>query len=203
MNDLYDSLTSNQRDDKLALMYEVNTNNQVAVNTAVGLTDRVNMKDNVTQGGVFGPLQCSNSIDSIFKKCYKKGEHLYLYKSLVNIMPLSMVDDILAVAPCNKKSLAVNTYINVQIEMKKIRFHTPDEKGKTKCHVLHVGKTSTVCPTLQVHGTNMSNVTEDVYLGDVISSNGKNTKNITSRISKGLGKIIEIMNILENVSLIY
>ena len=59
---------------------------------------------------------------------------------MANIMPLSMVDDLLAVAPCNRKSLALNTFINVQVELKKIRFHTPDEKGKTKCHVMHVVK---------------------------------------------------------------
>ena len=94
----------------------------------------------MTQGGVFGPLQCSNSIDIIGKKCFNNGEHLYSYKNMANIMPLSMVDDLLAVAPCNRKSLALNTFINVQVELKKIRFHTPDEKGKTKCHVMHVVK---------------------------------------------------------------
>ena len=126
---------------------------------------------------------------------------MYSYKNMVQIMPVSMVDEILAVAPCNHKSLALNTYINVQIELKKLRFHTPDEKGKSKCHVLHIGKSSELCPTLQVHGTNMSHVTYDTYLGDVISSDGKNTRTINSRIGKGLGKMTEIMNILEKVSL--
>ena len=152
MNDLYDSLPREQQDDQLALIYKANNNNQVAVNTPVGITDRVNCKNIVTQGGVFGPLQCSNTIDTIGKKCYEKGEHLYLYKGLVQIMPLSMVDDLLAVAPCNQKSLALNTYINAQIELKKLRFHTPDAEGKSKCHVMHIGKGNTTCPTLQVHG---------------------------------------------------
>ena len=73
MNDLYDSLPEKQQDDKLALIYQANSDNQVAVNTAVGMTDRVNVKNIVTQGGVFGPIQCSNSIDKIGKKCQKKG----------------------------------------------------------------------------------------------------------------------------------
>ena len=72
MNDLYDSLPSEQWDDKLTLIYQANTRNQVAVNTAVGLTERVNI---VKQGGVFGSLQCTNSIDG--KKCFNIGEHLY------------------------------------------------------------------------------------------------------------------------------
>ena len=45
MIDMYDSLPSNQRDDKLAVIYESNHNNLVAVNTSVGQTERVNIQD--------------------------------------------------------------------------------------------------------------------------------------------------------------
>ena len=47
----------------------------------------------------------------------------------------------------------------------------------------------------------MASVTEDKYLGDVISSDGKNTKNISKRISKGIGIITQIIHLLEMVSL--
>ena len=46
----------------------------------------------------------------------------------------------------------------------------------------------------------MENVSEDLYLGDIISSDGKNRKNVDKRISKGLGLITQIMNLLEVVS---
>ena len=87
----------------------------MAVNTSVGQTERVDIQDIVMQGGTFGSLMCSNSIDSIGKKCFNRGENLYLYKQLVNILPLSMVDDILAIAKCGQDSLSLNTYINTQI----------------------------------------------------------------------------------------
>ena len=61
-------------------------------------------------------------------------------------MTLSMVDDILAVARCGNKSLAVNTYINSQIEMKRLRFHPPDKNGKSKCNGLHIGKKESYVP---------------------------------------------------------
>ena len=197
MIDLYDSLPQEQHDDKLALIYKANSDNQVAVNTSVGITERVNIKNIVTQGGVFGPIQCSNSIDTIGKKCYKNGEHLYLYKDMVPVLPLSMVDDLLTVAPCGQQSLSLNTYVNAQIELKKLRFHTTDSKGKSKCHVLHIGKENELCPTQKVHGTDMQHVSEDTYLGDIISSDGTNTKNINNRVSKGNGKINDIMDMLE------
>ena len=96
--------------------------------------------------------------------------------------------------------MALNCVINTQIEMKKLRFHTPDERGKSKCHKMHVGWDKSECQVLKVHGTEMQQVTEDTYLGDVISCDGKNTKNIQSRISKGLGIITQIMNLLEMVN---
>ena len=55
MNDMFHSLPKTQRDDKLALVYEANRNNLMAVNTSVGLTDRVNVSRVVTQGGVLAP----------------------------------------------------------------------------------------------------------------------------------------------------
>ena len=71
----------------------------------------------------------------------------------------------------------MNTFINTQIELKKLEFHTPGPDGKTKCHVMHVGKRN-ICPKLEVHGTTMQLVTHDTYLGDVISADGSNTLNI-------------------------
>ena len=44
LNDLYDSLPDSSRDDKLALIYETNVNNQVAVNTGVGQTERFSVQ---------------------------------------------------------------------------------------------------------------------------------------------------------------
>ena len=96
----------------------------------VGLTSRTSIPAIVMQGGTFGPMQCSNSIDDIGKKCISRQEHLYAYKKQVKITPLAMVDDLLAVAPCGIESVAVNVFINLQIEMKKLEFHTPDVNGK-------------------------------------------------------------------------
>ena len=199
--DLYDTLPEDQRDDKLALVYEANRSNLVAVKTAVGLTERVNIEKIVTQGGTFGPIECANSIDKVGQKCYNNGEHLFVYKKMVRVLHLSMVDDLLTISRCGNASLGLNTYVNAQIETKKLRFHTPDENGKTKCHFMHIGRKNHPCPELQVHGTKMEQVSEDTYLGDIISEDGKNTKNIRNRISKGVGIISQIMNMLETVTL--
>ena len=46
----------------------------------------------------------------------------------------------------------------------------------------------------------MERVSSDTYLGDVISSDGKNRLNIDSRVAKGLGLVSQIMDVLKCVS---
>ena len=51
-----------------------------------------------------------------------------------------------------------------------------------------------------VQNSIMKDVKSDTYLGDVISADGKNTENIKSRVSKGLGIVSQIMNLMEMVT---
>ena len=112
-----------------------------------------------------------------------------------------MCDDLNGVARCGMESVALNTFITTQIELKKLKFHTPDKDGKSKCHKIHVGKNHDACSVLQVHGTVMEGVTHDTYLGDVISGDGRNTRNINKRISRGIGISSQIMNLLRDICL--
>ena len=112
-----------------------------------------------------------------------------------------MVDDLLGVAECGHDSLSLNIFINTQIELKKLKFHTQDLKGKSKCNVMHIGNDKQICPQLQVHGTVMQKISHDKYLGDIISPDGRNDLNIQSRASKGVGLVTQIMHILEKVTL--
>ena len=63
-----------------------------------------------------------------------------------------------------------------------------------------MGRPNKDCPALKVHGRAMQNCSEETYLGDIISLDGKNTKNIKSHTSKGLGIISQIFNILDCTS---
>ena len=200
MLDLCENLPKSERDDKISLLYRMNIENQVAINTAVGQTERVNMPEIVMQGGKWGPLKCSNTMDKIGQKCEKGGKHLYRYNGKVNIMPLAMVDDLLVLAKCGEESKDVNIFVNSEIEMKKLRFHTPDKDGKSKCNTLHIGKKKMKCQDLEVHGCQMKKVENEEYLGDMIATNGKNTMNIEKRVSKGMGIISQIMDLLKNVN---
>ena len=199
MLDIFETLPADARDDKIALIYEMNKENHVAVKTAVGLTKREMIPRIVMQGGKWGPLKCSNTMDKIGKECKNKGKNLYTYKGRVKIMPLAMIDDLLGISECGEKSVELNEMINSKIEAKKLRFHTPDENGNSKCHKIHVGK-SKECQELKVHGFPVDKVSNDTYLGDIISQDGKNKHNIANRVAKGIGLVGQIMDILKTVS---
>ena len=200
MIDYYDSLPEDKHDDKVAMVYESNRNNYVAIKTSVGLTKRVNIEKIVTQGGTFGPIECSNSIDKIGQKSFAESENLFLYKKIVKIPPLGYIDDILTMSNCGIASLSMNTFINTQIESKRLKFHTPDLNGRSKCHTIHVGQKNKTCPKLQVHGEDIIQVDKDSYLGDIISNTGKNLENVKSRLAKGMGIISQIMSILDRIT---
>ena len=72
-NELFETI-DDEKDDKLALLYKSNEKNLVMVKTPVGNTKRVNIERIVQQGGTWGPLKCSNTIDKIGKESKKRVE---------------------------------------------------------------------------------------------------------------------------------
>ena len=112
----------------------------------------------------------------------------------------------------------LNNFIKGKTAMKKLQF------GTSKCIKMHVGKScnETLCRDLFVGGwknvvvtdtesgvcsqseffgglEKMETKQEQMYLGDIISNDGKHIKNIQHRKNKGLGTINQIMDILGSV----
>ena len=215
MNDLFEAGVT---DDNLALLYEANKEVDVAINTPTGLTVREKIEKIILQGDVFGPIECSVTVDTFGKECLEEDKHLYLYKDCVKIPILSMVDDALAISECGYKASMMNAFINTKTNIKKLQY------GTTKCFKMHVGKSwiPEVCPELVIDGWKMKEVHEvdtnsyeledehdglydmesvdhEKYLGDIISKDGKNSKNIAARKNRGIGVVNQVMNILEEI----
>ena len=81
--------------------------------------------------------------------------------------------------------MALNAFIVTQIELKKLKFHTTDKKGRSKCNKLHIGKKDDFCPKLFIHGEKMGTSKAEMYLGDILSADGSNKPNIGNRLAKG------------------
>ena len=111
----------------------------------------------------------------------------------------------------------MNQFINFKTATKRLQFST------TKCIKMHIGKDKIeiLCKDLHVPGWTVEVVTdpstgtcsqvdqfignvkmemkqEQLYLGDIISSSGTQTKNVQNRSNKGIGIINQIMQILDS-----
>ena len=147
------------------------------------------------QGTVPGPIKACVQIDTLGRDCYKYSEGLFLYKNCVYVPPLSMCDDVASVSRCGIESIKTNAIITAKIESKKLEF------GPNKCYNIHVGQNSDDCCTLKVHDYIMKKKEHETYLGDVISSSGKNDKNIEHKANQGVGGVSQFFSMLHQVSL--
>ena len=214
MNDLFEAGVT---DDEFDLIYEANRDNFVAVQTPNGLSERDTFNEIVMQGDVLAPLISSLQLDTIGKECMDQGKHLYYFKDTVPIPPLGMVDDLFTISTCGFKTTMMNQFLNSKTAMKRLQF------GTTKCVKMHMGRTcnETLCKDLFVDSWNlkveidpvsgkcvqhesfggqdkMEEKQEQVYLGDVISVDGRHDKNVKARKDKSVGTINQIMQILES-----
>ena len=215
LNDMY---AGGLQDDKLNLLHNANTHVNIAVRTPVGKTERGSIHNVVIQGDVFGPMLCSKQVDLFGKECLDEEKYTYLYKDKVPIPPLSMVDDLVCVSECGYKTAMLNSYMQCKTSSKKLQFVT------SKCKKIHVGKqcqehkcqplyvdswgekarknteTGSIKIVDEYQGEDvMEEKEEEKYLGDVLSKDGRNLKNIQARVNKGKGIVRKILNILDGI----
>ena len=183
------------KNDKLPLLFLENRNAQVAVKTPGGLSQRVNISNIIMQGSVWGSLCCVVIMDKLGKLLYNQPKLLYYYKGVVACPPLQMVDDILAVQKCSPQSVQVNTVVNTFMQLEKLTL------SKTKCHNIHMGKYKSACQNLQVNGSRMHESRSEKYLGDILHNTGSLKPNIANRLSRGWGRISEIMAMIKEAPL--
>ena len=209
LNDMYAGGLTNE---KLNLIHSANKLVKIVVKTPIGKTASEVIKNVVIQGDVLGTMLCSKQVDLFGKDCIEENKHTYLYKNEIEIPPLTMIDDVICISECGYKSVMVNSFMESKTSSKKLQF------GTKKCKKMHIGKTheSYKCHSLfvdrwertEISGNideicvgkeEMEETKEEKYLGDVISCDGRNFKNIKARVSKGKGIVQRICNTLEDI----
>ena len=109
INCLYEAGLNN---DKLPLLFLENKTAQVAVKTSTGISKRKSIHNIIMQGSVWGSICCVVLMDKLGKLAYENPDLLYYYKGLVATPPLQMVDDVLGIQKCSRKSRRLNGVIN-------------------------------------------------------------------------------------------
>jgi hypothetical protein len=130
LSDIYDVGVD---DDSLALIHDANKEIHMSVKTPNGLTDRQILKDIVLQGDTWGSILASVQVDSIGKECMEEG-YGYLYKNVLPVGFLGLVDDIIGVTEAGMEAQKLNAFINTKTAEKTLQF------GPTKCKSMLVGK---------------------------------------------------------------
>ena len=125
-----------------------------------------------------------------------------------------MFDDLLSVTECGVEIVKANGFINAKTNIKKLQF------GEDNCKKLHIDKKKHLCPELYVDSWilekkdgnekgiknltdvfdgdfEMENVDSVKYLGDILSTDGSNIKNMQARKSKAIGAVKQITSTLE------
>ena len=201
-NDIYEA---GVQDDKLALLYEINKINKLAVKTPHGLTERKVVEKIICQGDPWGPLQCSVQVDSIGRESLQADLEPFKYKDKVEIPVLGMMDDILTITESGHKTARMNAFITAKIATKKLQL------GPKKCFVIHTGKEHEDYKNIELYvdgwsvkevnnveagkrkredtlqgDMEISHIEEEKYLGQTISSDGRNTINIQKMKNKGI-----------------
>ena len=213
-----DPYMSGCKDDKLALIYDLNRSNRVAVKTSLGMTDRFEISEKVLQGDVFGNILASNQIDRFGKHCLENQEHIYMYRDKIPIVPFTMCDDLFTVSECGYQTELMAAYINSQSRYNFLQF------GLSKCFKLHVGKykeqfkcqpvfldswtseeiedkkSGKIYFQEEYRGkVKIQEVDSEKYLGNKISTDGTNILDITGKCNRGIGIVNKNQNILETM----
>ena len=86
INTLYECGLNN---DKLGILYEETKHANIAIKTAMGITERVDIENLIMQGTVFGSIICTSVIEKLAKIFYQDKNLLYKYKGVVEV-PIQM-----------------------------------------------------------------------------------------------------------------
>ena len=102
-----------------------------------------------------------------------------------------MVDDVLGVQKCLPLSVELNTTINTFMEHHKLTL------SKSKCYNSHIGIMSNCCKNRKVHDSPMKESKAEKYLAYVIHNSCSGKLNVSRRLTKGWGRISEILAIVK------
>ena len=215
LSDIYDAGVD---DDTLTLLHQANKEIHMSVKTPNGLTDRQILRNIVLQGDTWGSILASVQVDTIGKECVEEGLG-YLYKGILPVGFLGLVDDIIGVTEAGLDAQKMNAFINVKTAEKTLQF------GPTKCKSMLVGKdienvinSELMVDSWEVDYKETDNGEDDFiesyvgqvpidktdeqkYLGFIISSKGDNMANIREMKKKSFGIIKKIFNKLNSLQL--
>ena len=169
------------RSSLFALIYRMNENCNIRINTPFGMSKSISCPRIVKQGTVLGPDLCSTSTAEVVDNKVVSGGHV----GQVKVKAVVYVDDTTDVNVEINNTVTSHNDIYFFSKKKKASLH-PD-----KCFILPINyKATDSVPSLFVDGVKLSAVSENKHLGDIFNTKGDYLSLVKDRKKKGEGIII-------------
>ena len=200
-------------DNYLTIIQEANKEVVISVKTPQGTTKPYTITNKTMQGDTWAPVMASAQVDAFGKEMLGSNPtYMFKFKGEVPIPLLGQVDDLLGVAEAGFKSEQLNAFVNVktsdkdlQFGTKKCSFMTVSKMKPLICHkselfvdsweIKHLSDGSMV---EELKGkTQMMEESSLLYLGHVLSKDGKNMPNITHKRNKSISTQKQIVKLVE------
>ena len=176
--------------DILHLVYNLNKEANITINTPYGLTSPTKITDIVEQGTVLGSNLCSSSTAEYCEM--NKG----IYIGPARVKSLLYVDDISDLSYSREDAVRNHDNAIIFSRMKKLSF------SKTKCKTIIVNRSKgDIPPDLYIDGEKIESVPKVTYLGDVINEKGNNKDLIDDRLQRGTSAMIRIEALVKETCL--
>ena len=184
------------------LIYELNKENQIQIQTSVGMTEPFETGPSVSQGSIGGGLISTINLDYSINRFFLESCNEIFYHD-IKMLPLIYQDDLGKFSSSRLDAQAGNDRIEACMETKLLDLH----QGKS-CYILVGNKEETkcikseldICP-LTLYGMKMKEKPYEKYLGDFIHSGGV-SKSVETTVNERHGKTIlaikEIRAIVED-----
>ena len=162
------------------------TNQTAIIKTRYGPTRKIIRENGGRQGSRLTCRLFSRQMDILSEKFINEYDEKYKININLSIGCLEFVDDALTCTSGKSNQEAVLEKVDDFARMSKL------EWGEAKCQVMQVGRKIEVPETWKLGDKNIQNTTSYKYLGDMISSDGKNKLLLQTRENRLMATTIQI-----------
>ena len=172
------------------LLFNLNKDTRISVQTAAGLSEQRETGENIGQGTQEGAILSASNVDYTVNRYFSASRHELSYGN-VGLQPLLYQDDISRLSTSVQSAQFGNIRMEWVAETKLLDFNSE----KSCCIILgsKVAKKALErdleSQPLTLCGKNMKCVTEEKYLGDVLSTGGL-AESVKATILKRKGQVI-------------
>ncbi len=186
---LIDIKEAGLREREVQMIYELNKQANIKVQTPAGVTKEIEVDEIVKQGTIFGPMLCC--VNSANINNMKEKAVTYITPEL-EIQALTYVDDIMA---AGSKEVIEKVGKNLRNMEKEKKYTFNNANGKSHFMIIKSGKEKEKEPNISVEKGKITRTKEYKYLGNWLTENGTIERQLQEIKTKTIGMLAEVKRI--------